>query len=181
MNIVSQPKWNAAIKLLTGQALSSEELDLLNPSEQRTVMCMRVGGAPLNVESANAALRRLEWSYPANENNFLVGDGTRQAWEEAVFQQATHFNVFRLHRRKAAGTFPQRECTVYATFPEAISDATPDEHALVYAVTEQGSNFCIPRSEWGQYTIVWFTKHGADYTQTEERIVAHMKEKEQDA
>ena len=80
--------------------------------------------------------------------------GTRDEWEEAIFRHAHHFNVFRLHRRVKLG-MPVRETQVYPTFPEATADAGPDIQAMVYAVTENGDSFCVPRKLWGHYQQIW--------------------------
>lgn len=79
---------------------------------------------------------------------------TQRDWEEAIFRHANHFTVFRLHRR-VHGTMPERESTVYQTFPEAITVANPDPRLLVYAVTLSGDAFCVPRSEWIKYLDIW--------------------------
>lgn len=107
----------------------------------------------MNEEQFPALSRNL--TNPGHENEQLRAVGTQKEWEEAVFRNATHFNVFRLYRRRAAGTFPKREATAYYTFPEAVADAAPDLQALVYAVTEQGNNFCVPRPEWPKYQQIW--------------------------
>lgn len=80
---------------------------------------------------------------------------TQRDWEEAVFRNANHFTVFRLHRRTTAGTLPERESTVYQTFPEALNVAKTDPRLLVYAVTLTGDSFCIPPGEWDKYLAIW--------------------------
>lgn len=80
--------------------------------------------------------------------------GTRADWEENIFRHAHHFNVFRLHRRSAVRP-KEREITVYATFPEALADATLDMTALVYAITLSGDNFCVPKDQWERYVSIW--------------------------
>lgn len=80
--------------------------------------------------------------------------GTRDQWEEAIFRCAHHFNVFRLHRR--LGPRPvERETRVYATFPEALADAGQDVQVLIYAVTLEGDNFCLPHNKYDFYTQIW--------------------------
>ena len=80
--------------------------------------------------------------------------GTRADWEEAIFRNANHFTVFRLHRRTSFRPV-ERESVVYATFPEATAEASKDVQALVYAVTLSGDAFCIPTGNWDRYKAIW--------------------------
>lgn len=80
---------------------------------------------------------------------------TQKDWEEAIFRNANHFTVFRLHRRSTTRPVRERESTVFAKFSKAIAEAGPDPQALVYAVTINGDNFCVPRTEWARYLTIW--------------------------
>lgn len=150
---VPQEKWANALKYLMGTF--NEPFPNLTVKEMRMLGKLAPGNTTMTLDEAAAALKRLGWK-PAirHETEFLSSAAKQQDWEEAIFRNATHFNVFRLHRR--VGDKPkERESTAYHTFPEAVAQAGGDIRALVYAVTKEGSNFCVPRKEWDKYKAIW--------------------------
>lgn len=80
------------------------------------------------------------------EHNFT---GTLDEWEDALFGNAHHFNVY---RRFGRGRSDTKE---FGTFPEAIADAGPDDRALVYAVTASERFFCVERKKWPHFSELW--------------------------
>ena len=76
---------------------------------------------------------------------------TREVFEERVFRCATHFNVVRY------GTHNGSEIKTVKTFSEAIYNAYGNPRALIYAVTNDGRAFCIPKTQYGKYAEVWLS------------------------
>lgn len=83
---------------------------------------------------------------PFDENCF---EGTLSDWEQRVFRNASHFTVVRYG--VAAGS----ERATVDTFPQALALAGYNSRVLVYAVTNSGRAFCVPRSEWFKYYDIW--------------------------
>lgn len=84
------------------------------------------------------------------EHNFT---GTLDEWEERVFRNATHFNVY---KRLGRGNSESKELK---TFPEAVEFAKRDPLFLVYAVTASERFFCVERKNWDKYLTVWYEMH----------------------
>lgn len=83
---------------------------------------------------------------PFDENCF---EGTLADWEQRVFRNASHFTVVRY------GVATGSERTTVDTFPQALAVAGYNSRVLVYAVTDSGRAFCVPRSEWFKYYEIW--------------------------
>lgn len=90
----------------------------------------------------------------------------RTDWERDIFDRAVYFTVTRK-------TGPGRlETQQFATLLEAFRSVVyraggklfRDLNAMVYAVAEDKSAFCIPYREWMFYTKRWEEKHGIQET-----------------
>lgn len=85
--------------------------------------------------------RKPDWAGEPEPNS----RGSVEDWEDAVFNAAGYFTVFRRMGRGETTTVE------YATFCEAAVEAWHDPSALVYAVTPKGRSVCLIRSRWQHY------------------------------
>ena len=85
--------------------------------------------------------------------------GTRQDWEMAIFRHAHHFTVFRLGAGKPGRR--ERITQTFDNYPAALAETKTNEQNILYAVTIEGTSFCVPQSDWGMYEQVWSEDNSA--------------------
>lgn len=71
--------------------------------------------------------------------------GTRDEWEEQLFRNADHYNVWRF------GYVTGGEVFTTKSFSEALYVACSNDRACLYVVTAEGSGFCMGRKDYKKY------------------------------
>jgi hypothetical protein len=78
---------------------------------------------------------------------------TREAFEERVFRTASHFNIVKY------GTFNGSEIATVKSFAVAVYLAHENPRMLIYAVTDDGRAFCIPKKDYEKFAEIWLGMH----------------------
>ena len=81
---------------------------------------------------------------------------TREEFEERVFRVASHFNIMRF------GTHNGSEIKTVKSFAVAVYLAHNNPRMLIYAVTDEGQAFCIPKKDYGKYAQLWLSMNKSE-------------------
>jgi hypothetical protein len=96
----------------------------------------------------NSKQRPLEAPRGGHEHDFSLGI---VAYEAAVFDRASHFNVVRLRLERGSADFLRN----FADFAEAVRYAAGHADACVYAVTESGRHCLLDRERLAEWETRW--------------------------
>lgn len=90
------------------------------------------------------APKRLAPAFP-HTPNLKAEFGTREEWEESIFRNAGHYNVWRF------GYVTGGEVFTTASFSEALYVACSNDRACLYVVAVDGAGFCMGREDYKKY------------------------------
>jgi len=76
--------------------------------------------------------------------------GKLEDWEEAVFRNASHFQIV---------NYRQNKSMVRLNFHMALQEAGGDPENMIYAINPDDRFFCIPRAQWPKYLEIWKNRH----------------------
>ena len=127
---------------------------------------------PLKKETATQRRRRMTYDVgdlePLGRSHITPESaltGTLEQWDDALFKNATVFNVCILtgHGRYS------RAVHTYSTFPAAVDMAKryadaytkkdADERVLIYANNPDGRHACLPPDRWDHFQQLWLRMH----------------------
>ena len=91
-----------------------------------------------------------------HENEALTG--TMETWEQTVFDLAA---VFRVTVMRGQRNHDTRDFT---QFPDAVECAKKNQpRVMLYAITRDERNFCIPPKQWAAYLERWESTPGRGF------------------